>query len=156
MKLPALFKNVSKIDAGLFVLFLVYLLLPIQTPVAVSPFVDSPLGMLVLFAITLYLFFYRNPLLGVVFIFVAYEVLRRSASYMGIGNNGVRTSLVMQYTPTEAKKEEVLQSLNPPQPETLEEEVVSKMAPVGVSEINPIVNSSFSPVAENIKGASYV
>jgi predicted membrane protein len=156
MKFPSVLKNATKLEIAIFVLFLIYLIFPIQTPVWLSPFVDSPVGILLLFCITLYLFLYMNPILGIVFVFVAYEVLRRSASFMGVGNNGVRSSLIMQYTPSEEKKEEVMQKLNPPVVGTLEEEVVSKMAPVGVSESNPILKSSFAPVADNIRNASYV
>jgi hypothetical protein len=156
MKLPSQLKNATTVDIALFILFVIYLVFPIQTPVMISPYIDSPIGILLMFCATLYLFFFVNPILGIVFVFVAYELLRRSASYMGIGNSGVRSSLIMQYTPSEEKKEEVLQSLNPPTPATLEEELVAKMAPVGLSETNPIVNSQFAPVAENIRGASFV
>lgn len=156
MKLPNIVKNISAIDGGFIALFLLYLILPIQTPVQLAPFIDTPFGMLVLFCITLYLFFFRNPLLGILYVFFAYELLRRTSSHMGIGNQGVRTSLIMQYTPSEATKETVLAKLNQPESSTLEEDVVSKMAPIGVSESNPILNSTFSPVAENIRGASLI
>jgi hypothetical protein len=156
MKFPTLLKKVSILEGVLFAVFLLYLILPIQTPLALAPFIDTPLGILIMFCITVYLFFYMNPLLGIVYIFVAYEILRRTSSYMGIGNDGVRTSLIMQYTPSETVKQEVLVEMNPPVSDILEEQIVAKMAPIGVSEPNPIVNSAFSPVAENTYGASSV
>jgi hypothetical protein len=156
MKFPTLLKKVSILEGVLFAAFLLYLILPIQTPLFLAPYIDTPLGILILFCITVYLFFYMNPLLGIIYIFVAYEVIRRASSHMGIGNEGVRTSLIMQYSPTEAVKQEVMVELNPHASDILEEQIVAKMAPIGVSEPNPIVNSVFSPVAENTHGASMV
>ena len=44
--------------------------------------------------------------------------------------------------------------MNPPVVETLEEQVVQKMAPIGRSDPVVYTMSSFKPVAEKIDGAS--
>jgi len=109
--------------------------------------IDSSLGMLSIFIITVYLFFHVNPILAVVYIFVAYELLRRSA------NKGGNVTL-MQYTPTQARKDAELRAMNPPKPETLEEQVVQQMAPIGHSDPSIFTASSYKPVADNTKNAS--
>jgi hypothetical protein len=100
-----------------------------------------------MFIITVYLFNYVSPILAVVYIFVAYELLRRN-------NNVVRTVSMIQYTPSQAKKDIELSQMNPPTPDTLEEEVIHKMAPIGKSDPSIFTPSDFKPVADNVKNAS--
>ena len=104
--------------------------------------------MLVMLAVTGYLFLYSNPILAILYIFVAYELLRRSASYKPI--------TLQQYTPTQEKKNKDLRAMNPPQEKSLEEEVVDKMAPVGKSDASVYLPSTYKPVSEKLTGASMV
>jgi hypothetical protein len=46
--------------------------------------------------------------------------------------------------------------MNPPKKESLEEEIVEKMAPVGKSDMSIYTPSSFKPVADSTVGASLV
>jgi hypothetical protein len=147
MKLPQVFKSLSSLESSLLVVFILYLVLPIQTPQILAGAVDSPLGMLSIFIVTIYLFFYSNPILAIVYVFVAYELLRRSSQVTG------RVGIV-QYTPTQVKKDSELRAMNPPVVETLEEQVVQKMAPIGRSDPIVYTSSTFKPVAEKIDGAS--
>lgn len=147
MKLPQVFKSLSSLESSLLVVFILYLVLPIQTPQMLAGTVDSPLGMLTIFIVTIYLFFYSNPVLAIVYVFVAYELLRRSSQVTG------RVGIV-QYTPTQVKKNSELRAMNPPVVETLEEQVVQKMAPIGRSDPIVYTSSTFKPVAEKIDGAS--
>jgi hypothetical protein len=147
MKLPQVFKSLSSLESSLLVVFILYLVLPIQTPQVLAGTVDSPLGMLVIFIVTIYLFFYSNPVLAIVYVFVAYELLRRSSQVTG------RVGIV-QYTPTQVKKDSEMRAMNPPVVETLEEQVVQKMAPIGRSDPIVYTSSTFKPVAEKIDGAS--
>jgi hypothetical protein len=61
---------------------------------------------------------------------------------------------IVQYTPTQVKKDSELRAMNPPVVETLEEQVVQKMAPIGRSDPIVYTSSTFKPVAEKIDGAS--
>ena len=144
-------KSVSPLEIFLFVLFLVYLVFPVPTPNMLSPWIDSSIGMVIIFMVTVYLFFYTNPILGILSVFVAYELLRRSSLIMG------RTSIVMN-TPSQERKDVQLQEINPPPIffPTLEEEVVSKMAPLGVSDTSVYQVSSFKPVSDKLTGGSVV
>jgi hypothetical protein len=144
-------KSVSPLEIFLFVLFLVYLVFPVPTPKMLSPWIDSSIGMVIIFMVTLYLFFYTNPILGILSVFVAYELLRRSSLIMA------RTSIVMN-TPSQERKDVQLQDMNPPPIffPTLEEEVVSQMAPLGVSDPSVYQASSFKPVSDKLSGGSVV
>jgi len=142
-------KSLSKTEMLLLAAFVIYVVAPIPVPTFLAGVFDSSLGILMLFVATLFLFFYVNPILGVVFIFVAYEILRRSAQFTG------RTA-ILQYTPTQIKKDIQMKAMNPVKTETLEEEVVNKMAPVGHSDISVYTESTFKPVAEKVGSASLV
>ena len=112
--------------------------------------VDSPLGMISIFCVTLYLFLYTNPVLGILYIFVAYELLRRSS-------NVTARSAIIQYVPSQSNKDAELKQMNPPVEKTLEEEMVDIRAPIGKSSAVEFVNSDFKPVADKIvNGASLI
>jgi hypothetical protein len=147
MNIPNLFKSFSQLEILLLVIFILYIVLPIQTPNFLASAIDSSLGMLTIFIVTVYLFFHVNPILAVVYIFVAYELLRRSAHKTG----GVS---LIQYTPTQARKDSELKAMNPPLAETLEEQIVQKMAPIGHSDPSIFTSSSYKPVADDIKNAA--
>jgi hypothetical protein len=149
MNIPNLFKSFSQLELLLLVIFILYIVLPIQTPDFLAGAIDSSLGMLTIFIVTVYLFFHVNPILAVVYIFVAYELLRRSSNRTG------RVSII-KYTPTQAKKDAELKALNPPVAETLEEQTIQKMAPIGHSEPSIFTSTTFKPVADNIKNAAFV
>ena len=137
----------SPLEIFLFILFLVYLVFPVPTPPMLSSLIDSSVGMLVVFMVTLYLFFYTNPILGVLSIFVAYELLRRSSI---VGK-------IIMNTPSQERNVE-LKEMNPPPIyfPTLEEEVVSQMAPIGKSEASVYQSSSYKPVSDKLTGGSVV
>ena len=146
MKLANFIKSVSPIELSLFVLFIIYLVVPIETPGFLAPSIDSPMGMVVVFCVTLYLFLYTNPILGILYIFVAYELFRRSSKQTG------KTAYI-QYTPSQEKRDAKMVAMNPPKTVSLEEEVVSQMAPIGRSDPISYVNSSYKPVSDNVHNA---
>ena len=85
--------------------------------------------------------------LGILYIFVAYELLRRS---MKVGNVG--STSYIQYSPSQYKRDSDLKQMNPVK-SSLEEDVVAKMAPLGHSDASAYIDSSFKPVSENIHNA---
>jgi len=147
MDIPNLFKSFSPLEGALLVIFVFYIVLPIKSPSFFAGMVDSALGMLTIFIITVYLFFNVNPILAVVYVFVAYELIRRS------GNVTNHVS-IMKYVPTQATKDAELKAMNPPRHETLEEEIVHKLAPIGHSDQSIFVSSTYKPMAERINNAS--
>lgn len=151
----SLMKSISLIEILVLVIMVVYLVFPIHTPAALAPYVESPLGMISILLITIALFVYASPILAVLYVFVGYTLLRRSAAVKPIMNT---PSVPLAPTHVEYVHEEVVQNVNMPplSPDTLEEEVVAKMAPVGKGEIFEIVTTSFKPVATNVRGAAPV
>jgi hypothetical protein len=143
-------KSISTVETGLIVAFILYIVLPLRVPHFIASSIDSPLGMVVLLGVTVYLFLYTHPILGVLYILVAYELLRRSSAVTA------RTAII-EYTPSQENKDRELKAMNPPQPATLEEEIVELRAPVGKGAIVEKITTSFKPVADKLMdGASLI
>lgn len=145
-------KKFGVFDIILLALFVIYVVFPVHTPQWLVPLIDSPIGMVAIFAVTLSLFVYRSPILGVLFIFVAYELLRRN-HYVAPASPIVADTLysanrVPQKVPTQSEKNAELQNMNPPKPATLEEEVIAKESPVGVSRLPAGMDTTFHPTSD--------
>jgi hypothetical protein len=80
LKIHNLIKNFPPWQIFLFVIFVIYVIFPIPTPTSIAYLIDSSLGMIFIFCITLFLFLYTNPVLAITYVFVAYELLRRSST----------------------------------------------------------------------------
>ena len=130
-------------------LFVIYLVLDIYPPELLASYIDTSLGMVGILLTTLYVFMNFNPILGVVFLFVAYEIVRRSARV----NNRVP---MMLHTPSQAKKDAELAAMNPVASSSLEEDVVHQMAPVGKSSLISYTMSEYKPVSTDIHNASSI
>jgi hypothetical protein len=138
--------NASSLEVILFVVFVLYIVFQPKTPPVLSGLIDTPIGTGIVLTFAVYLLLYSHPVLGVLSIFVAYELLRRS-------------STVVRYIPTmqspEQSQEKVdakMQSFNPPAERTLEEDVVAQMAPIDVS--SEYVETGFKPVSSQVHGAA--
>ena len=147
MILSSYYQSLSKMDFGMLALFIIYLVLDIYPPELVASYIDTSLGMVGILLITLYVFINFNPILGVVFLFVAYEIVRRSARV----NNRVP---MMLHTPSQAKKDAELAAMNPVASTSLEENMVHQMAPVGKSSLISYTMSEYKPVSTDIHNAS--
>jgi len=149
-------KKMSSTEMILLAVFVIYIVFPIKSPELIASMVDNPLGVLVIFLITLYLFFFANPILGVLYIFVGYELLRRSTVVMA-GNSTVNYALSQDYLPSQSKKNAELKRMNPPpiMQTSLEESVISKMAPTPHPGVDG-ENYTFRPVSDKIVGASVI
>ena len=79
MDFKKLLNSISMLEKVLLVLFVIYLVTMVPTPAWFVPLINSSLGLVVLLIIVLYLLFYTTPVLGVLSLFVAYELLRRSS-----------------------------------------------------------------------------
>jgi len=139
--------SLTNVETAVIVMLISYLALPIQLPDMFVNMVDSPMGTIGIFILSVYLFFNANPLIAVLFVFVAYEMFRRSSNATG-------KAAMIKYTPTQARKDEKMKKMNPVKTTSLEEEVVNEMAPVGKSDISVFTTSTYKPVAESVGGAS--
>lgn len=164
------FKSISPTEILTIVIFILYIVMPVPTPVSMAPYINSPVGLIAIFCITVALFVYTHPAVAILYIFVAYFLLHRSSNTLTPGKTAY-----LQYTASnEERKAAIQQQLqqstprSQPQPQinqqgvvqprqpTLEEDVINKMAPIGKSEPSVFSVSTFSPVATNVKNASPV
>jgi predicted membrane protein len=159
MKFINPFKSFSPQETILLIAFIIYLVFPIQTPSFLNGVVDSPIGMITIFIITISLFLYTNPILAILYLFVAYELLRRSSHstvsnpktfYNNNENIPTLNEIDLQH------RGSGMNSIQISRDTTLEEDVVNKMSPIGVSDASEYTYSEFKPFADNIKGASSV
>lgn len=150
MKLSDFTNSLSPLEMSTLALFVIYIIFPFRTPLFLSGIINTPLGLIGVLIVTLYLFFYTNPLLGVVYIFVAYELLRRSSLSAGTPSD----NYMIQYTPTEIKRAQEMVDMNPHRSLTLEEDIVATMAPAQKFNLDPAMDNGFQPVKEVVTGAS--
>ena len=130
------------LEVILFIIFVLYVVFQPTTPPVLSMMIDTPVGAVFVMAAAVYLLLFTHPVLGVLSIFVAYELLRKST--------------MVRFIPTVLKDQPKVdaqqQSFNPPAERTLEEDLVAQMAPIEVSA--DYVETGFKPVSENVHGAS--
>lgn len=102
--------------AGLFVL---YLVMGFKTPDSLAPLIDSDFGKIGVIIVALMLFAYSNPILGVLGLLVAYQLIRSASIKTGMAG-------LEEYYPTEEKKWSPYRPAHQ-FPYTLEQEVVKNM-----------------------------
>ena len=131
----------------LLVVFLAYLILGFRTPAGIAGIIDSTVGKFVIVIATIAMFAYMNPIVAVIGVVVAYELIRRTSvetgsaamEYLGVTNQGLEQKW-SPYTETNQF------------PYTLEQEIVEKMAPIRYNtEPEPAV---YKPVLEDVYDAS--
>ena len=132
-------------ETVLIVVLIIYLLMGLETPELVANLVDTLVGKISIFLIVIYLFMNSNPILAVLALFVAFDLIRRSSMVTGI-------DALQRYAPTEKKKSSQFTAFNQ-FPYTLEQEVVKKMAPI-VQGGSSMTKPSYSPMLENLYDAS--
>lgn len=142
MKLDNFLKSVSTLEIIVFIIFVVYLVFHIPTPGFLIPVIDSPLGLGIIVVVTIYVFFYTTPILAILSVLVAYELLRRSSVVSGVKYP------VTPYLPTQHKKDVVIKQMNPVKKVTLEEEVIQVMAPIGKNDTATFVETSYATLPD--------
>ncbi len=111
------FLNVENILAILFAIFIIF---NINVPQWLVNITNNIIVQVILGLLVICLFFNTNPIVGILGLLALYELIKRS-KYGG--------SISHQYQPSEYKKQLQLESFNK-WPKTLEEDVISKMAPL--------------------------
>jgi hypothetical protein len=137
-------RNMSQLV--LVILFIIYLILGFKMPDSVANVIDSSVGKIVVCLIALLLFGYSNPILGVLGIMVAYQLIKSSSEKTGM-------AALEQYYPTEEKK---WSPFTPTHqfPYTLEQEVVKQMAS---QKFNAnFVKAPYRPVLDDTHDASMI
>jgi hypothetical protein len=138
--LSDLFKKQHMGELILAILFIIYLIMGYKTPDVVANLVDTLIGKVVIIIIVIYLFMNCNPILAVLALFVAFDLIRRSSVATGI-------DALQKYAPSEEKKMSQFTAYNQ-FPYTLEQEVVKKMAPI-VQSGSSLTPPSYKPLLDN-------
>lgn len=128
----------------LSILMAIYLIMGYNLPLPLATIVDSVLGKIILLGIVFYMFSNTNPILAVLTLLVAFDMVRRS--YISTGNFGLNN-----FVPSEMIKSEQMSAFNQ-FPPTLEQEVIAKMAPIYHG--GPVTKASYKPYMENLHDAS--
>jgi hypothetical protein len=149
-----LFKKEHMGELVLFILFVIYLVMGYQTPESVAKVVNSMIGKLLLFFIVLYLFLYKNPVLAVLSLLVAFDLIRRSKYYNTDAATRIEQILNPGCTDGPGMSQYPFTKYNQ-FPYTLEQEVVKKMAPI-VQSGSVLTQANFKPYLENDHDASPV
>jgi hypothetical protein len=138
-------KNIG--DIILILIFSIYLVMGYSTPEPVANVVDSLIGKIIIIITVITLFIFANPIVAVLSLLVAFDLMRRSSLSTGI-------DALARYSPTESHKSSQFTAFNQ-FPYTLEQEVVKKMAPIlqGGYTMN---KASYKPMLEPQHHASQV
>ena len=138
-------KNVRIGETLLILLFIIYLIMGYKTPEPVADLVDTLIGKAVIFIVVISLFVYTSPVLAVLGLFVAFDLIRRSSTATGI-------DALKKYAPSEEKKTSQFTAFNQ-FPYTLEQEVVKKMAPI-IQSGSSTTKPSYKPMLDNLYDAT--
>jgi hypothetical protein len=138
-----LFKKSNQHHLVLLVVFILYIIMNIQTPYALANIIDTIYGNIAVVLVALTLLTYFNPIIGVVALFAAYELIKRSSVATG-------SAAISKYLPSEIRKGKHLSAFNQ-FPITLEEEVVNQMAPL--VETSGPNHLHYKPASDDTHGA---
>jgi hypothetical protein len=141
----SLFKKQHMGELVLVILFIIYLIMGYKTPEPIASMIDSIIGKIVIFVIVIYMFMHTHPVLAVLALFVAFDLIRRSSVTTGI-------DALKRYAPSEERKMSQFSAFNQ-FPYTLEQEVVKKMAPI-VRSGSTLSKPSYKPLLDNLYDAS--
>src|SRR6056300_14011 len=106
----------------LVIILLGYIIFNIQTPHFLAPMIYNIFGNIIVIIFAFFVLVHSNPILGIIFVFAAYELLKRSSDTTG-------TSAIKRYLPSQMKMDGHLSAFNQ-FPVTLEEQMVKQMAPL--------------------------
>jgi len=137
-------KNLIKAEKShsiiLEVLFLIYILFDIDMPQTIRKLIDTSIGNIIVILLAGTVFMAAGPIAGILALVVAYTLIKRS-----------RFGVYKQFNHEEQKMDE-FEKYNE-FPKTLEEEVISNMAPIVKSSGGPN-QPEYSPILDNINNAS--
>jgi len=131
------------------ILFILYLILGTPTPPFLALFVDSIYGKAFVLITALSLFVFADPIVAVLGIIVALDFIRRSSIALG-------GTASINIVPSDTKKNAYMQYMSMRHPYSLEQEMVSVMAPVMVSSGVTPTETSYLPTVNNTNDAAPV
>jgi hypothetical protein len=142
--LKDLFTKKNMPELVLVSLFVLYLVMGYQMPEQVATIVDSTIGKIVVVLVALMLFSHSKPILGILALLVAYQLIKSASVKTGMAG-------LEEYYPTESKKWTPFTPTNQ-FAYTLEQEVVKKMASQKFN--TEYVKAPFRPILDDTHDAA--
>ena len=142
--LKDLFTKKNMPELVLVSLFVLYLVMGYQMPEQVATIVDSTIGKIVVVLVALMLFSHSKPILGILALLVAYQLIKSASIKTGMAG-------LEEYYPTESKKWTPFTPTNQ-FAYTLEQEVVKKMASQKFN--TEYVKAPFRPILDDTHDAA--
>jgi hypothetical protein len=142
--LKDLFTKKNMPELVLASLFVLYLVMGYKMPEQAATIVDSTIGKIVVVLVALMLFAYSKPILGILALLVAYQLIKSSSVQTGMAG-------LEEYYPTESKKWTPFTPTNQ-FAYTLEQEVVKKMANQKFN--TEYVKAPFRPILDDTHDAA--
>ena len=139
-----LFKEEKRHEMLLGLIFVIYILMDVDTPKSLAELIDNVYGNAVVAILAITLFVHTNPVVGILGNIAAYQLVKRSS--VETGTHGIRN-----YLPSEDKKMMDFAKCND-FPVTLEEEMVDKMAPL--VKHDAAANVDYKPVLDSLHDAA--
>jgi hypothetical protein len=143
--LSELIKADKRQQLVLGIVLILYIILNVNTPKMLSEWIDTIYGNIVVVVIAMILFSNSHPVVGTIAIVAAYFLIKRSSVSTG-------SLAIEEYLPSEATRSEDFSKFNEV-PITLEEQMVSKMAPL-VSTASKYPDALYKPVLDTLHDAA--
>ena len=152
-------KSFTPIEITLLIIFILFIIMPVQIPVFIGPIVNSPLGILCIFTITLFLFLYSNPILAIVYIFVGYELIRRTSAHESFTDYNNNNNVIVQTIDNNVTKPDVPllkpEGISSAVGDVLEHDIINTMVPTpSTTPTSNFIQTSFKPLLQSIGTAS--
>lgn len=141
------FKNMKPFEIVLTLILIIFIVVPVEIPLSISEWVHSPLGIIIIFGLAVYLFVNVSIVVSVIFAVSASELIRRC--YTATTN-----SANMEYSvPHVSKDDEPMPTqmniLPSASDKSLEEEMIDTRAPIGLNPTVDYIDTTFKPVMDS-------
>jgi len=128
-------KPLDPFEITALVIFLLYLVFPIKTPPQLARVINTSIGILILIGITVYLFLNTHPVVAILYIFVAYELVNRS---------------ITNYTESSFTSPE-MSGTQTPSSSLIATDIDESTSIPGADESIPELDHNYAPIGENSK-----
>lgn len=137
--------NVNTNEQFFLTMLIIYIVFDIDTPTSIAMFIDNPIMKAIIYLIAISSFSTHSPFTGIVAVIAATVFISRSSAESG-------GAAAVKYIPSEITKLATMEAVNAENVEqyehTLEEDIVSNMAPIMTA--GPDEASSYLPILDSV------
>jgi hypothetical protein len=135
-----LFSKKYALDLILGAILICYIVFPIKTPPVIANMVKTPIGIIILVVIAVLLFSIVHPIIAVIFLVSAFQLLDRSNTNLFVNNDNPLSNKNMSPSVNEYKNIDNL-------PVTLEQEIIKSRVPL-VNDNYVNSTATYKPILE--------